>query len=267
MSSDKKFTWDAKDYRVNSLNQFLWATELLAKIGLFGDEAVLDIGCGEGKITAEIAKRLPNGSAVGIDNSEQMIKLAKNSFPKEQQPNLSFMWMDAQKLTFIDEFDVVFSNAALHWILDQKSVLRGVKNGLKSGGRVLFQMAGKGNAKAILDILDELLVLPEWKPYFADFSFPYAFLSPEEYRTLLSEVGLIPVRVEFIPKDMKFADTAGLAGWIRTTWLPYTQRLPEGLQAKFIDDIAQIYLERSPPDAEGTVHLGMVRLEVEARKP
>ena len=135
------------------MNQFQWAAELLAKLVLSGDEAVLDIGCGEGKITAEIAKSVPKGRVVGIDNSKQLIKLAKNYFPKEQQPNLCLMWMDAQKLTFHEEFDVVFSNAAFHWVLDQKSVLIGVKNSLKSGGRVLFQMAGKGNAKAIFDIL------------------------------------------------------------------------------------------------------------------
>jgi trans-aconitate methyltransferase len=60
---------------------------------------------------------------------------------------------------------------------------------------------------------------------------------------------------------------AGLAGWIRTTWLPYTQRLPETLQAKFIDEIAQRYIQRRPPDAQGILHLDMVRLEVEAKKP
>jgi trans-aconitate methyltransferase len=60
---------------------------------------------------------------------------------------------------------------------------------------------------------------------------------------------------------------AGLAGWIRTTWLPYTQRLPEALQAKFIEEIVQRYLKRRSPDADGIIHLDMVRLEVEAKKP
>jgi len=83
---------------------------------------------------------------------------------------------------------------------------------------------------------------------FCRFFIPYAFLSPEEYKRLLSEVGLIPVRVEFIPKDMKFAEATGLAGWIRTTWLPYIQHLPKELQAKFIDELTQRYLKCSPPD-------------------
>jgi trans-aconitate methyltransferase len=195
-----------------------------------------------------------------------MINLAKKAYPTDQDSNLRFELMDAQKLSFNEEFDIAFSNAALHWVLDQKSVLTGVKKSLKSGGRILFQMAGKGNAKAILGIFDELFLTTEWKPYFQGFTFPYVFLSPQEYQTLLIDAGLTPVRVEQIPKDMKHNGTAGLEGWIRTTWLPYTQRLPEALQAKFIEEIAQRYLKRCPPDAEGIVHLDMVRLEVEAKK-
>lgn len=265
MQPVKNFLWDAKDYAVNSQNQFQWATELLSKLKLSGGEKVLDIGCGEGKITMAIAASLPQGRAVGVDSSEQMIKLAKSAFPNEQYPKVCFEVMDAQKLTFREEFDVAFSNAALHWILDQKSVLAGVKRSLKPSGRVLFQMAGKGNAKAILDILDELLPLPAWQPYFKGFTFPYAFLTPEEYTKLLTDAGLTPTRVEHIPKEMKLVGAAGLAGWIRTTWLPYTQRLPEELQGRFIDEIVRKYLNRSPPDREGIVHLGMVRLEVEAK--
>lgn len=264
--AQSKYTWNAKDYGVNSQNQFQWATELLTKLKLHDDETVLDIGCGEGKITAAIAASLPKGRVVGVDSSEQMINLAKKAYPTVKYPNLIFMLMDAQKLAFNEEFEVAFSNAALHWVLDQKSVLSGVKRSLKSGGRILFQMAGKGNAKAILEIFDKLFTMPEWKPYLTDFTFPYAFLSPQEYRTLLNEAGLTPVRIEQIPKDMKHNGEAGLKGWIRTTWLPYTQRLPEEMQAKFIDEIAQRYLKRRPPDAEGIVHLDMVRLEVEAKK-
>ena len=84
----------------------------------------MDIGCGDGKITAELAKCLPNGRAVGIDSSAQMIKLAQNTFPKQDYPNLSFQVMDARKLIFQNEFDMIFSNAALHWIVDQKAVLQ-----------------------------------------------------------------------------------------------------------------------------------------------
>ena len=69
MNKSKSYDWDAKDYAKNSQNQFQWAQELIPKLKLVGNEALLDIGCGDGKITAEISKCLPEGRAVGIDSS------------------------------------------------------------------------------------------------------------------------------------------------------------------------------------------------------
>jgi trans-aconitate 2-methyltransferase len=266
LSTPKNYVWNPTDYAKNSANQYTWAQELIPKLKLKGDETLLDIGCGDGKITANLAKYLQNGKVVGIDSSSQMIKLAKTTFPNEQYPNLTFQVMDAQNLTFQEEFDLAFSNAALHWITNQKPVLLGVQRSLKPQGRLLFQMAGKGNAQAIIEILDELLVLSEWKRFFEDFKFPYAFCAPEEYRALLVEAGLEPLRVERFPKDMKFNGAEGIAGWVRTTWLPFTERIPIERQNDFIKQIVNRYLEKFPADAQGVVHLGMIRLEVEAVK-
>lgn len=90
--------------------------------------------------------------------------------------------MDARKLGFKEEFDRAFSNAALHWIVDQKAVLSGVEKSLKHSGRLLFQMGGKGNAKDILGILNDLLVEEPWRGFFEGFTFTYAFIGSEEYR-------------------------------------------------------------------------------------
>ena len=128
-------------------------------------------------------------------------------------------------------------------------------------------MAGKGNAQAVIDILEELATVAPWKQFLDGFTFPYAFLSTEEYRALLAEAGLTPLRVELVPKDMKFAGAEGMAGWVRTTWLPFTERIPVEQRDSFVKEIVDRYLQRYPADAEGVVHLGMVRLEVEAIKP
>ena len=162
---------------------------------------------------------------------------------------------------------MIFSNAALHWIVNQKAVLQGVQRSLKTGGRVLFQMAGKGNAQVVLGILDDLLAEESWKEFFKCFAFPYGFFSAEEYAAFLFEAGLKPLRVELFSKDMKHAGEKGLAGWIRTTWLPYTERLPFEKRDKFVKEIVKRYIKNHPIDADGIVHLGMIRLEVEACKP
>lgn len=202
MEKAKNYAWDAKDYAKNSQNQYQWAKELIPKLKLHGNEALLDIGCGDGKITAELAKCLPQGRAVGIDSSTQMINLAQSNFSKKDFHNLTFQVMDARKLVFQAEFDLIFSNAALHWIIDQKTVLQGVQKSLNAGGRLLFQFAGKGNAQAVLCILDDLLVEDPWRACFEGFTFPYSFCGPEEYRALLIESDLKPLRVELFPKDM-----------------------------------------------------------------
>jgi trans-aconitate 2-methyltransferase len=267
MSKSTNYTWDAKDYAKNSANQFQWAKELIPKLKLQGNEALLDIGCGDGKITAELAKNLPQGKAVGIDSSSQMVNLAQSTFPKTDYPHLCFQVMDARKLVFKEEFDIVFSNAALHWIVDQKPVLQGVYRSLKPEGRLVFQMAGAGNAEDIIAILSELLTESPWKQFFGGFKFPYGFFSDEEYRAFLVEAGFKPLRVELFPRVMKHAGAEGLAGWIRTTWLPYTERLPLELQDGFVKEITRRYLANHPADGDGVIHLGMMRLEVEAIKP
>ncbi len=128
-------------------------------------------------------------------------------------------------------------------------------------------MAGKGNALAILGLFDMLRAMPQWKKYFDNFTFPYAFLDSTEYRTLLEETGLKAVRVEVLPRDMTFRDVEGLAGWIRTTWLPYTQRVPEQMRDGFVKEIVTRYLVDHAADNADVIHLAMVRLEIDAVKP
>ncbi len=197
----KHFQWNASDYAKNSSVQQAWARELIARLGLNGNETLLDIGCGDGKVTAEIAQILPEGTVVGVDSSKEMIQLAKQNFPRTTHPNLSFAQQDAQHLNFKGQFDIVFSNAALHWILDHRPVLAGIYQALKPKGRVLVQMGGKGNARQLIDFVEQVLQESEWQKYFADFLFPYGFYSPEEYAPWIKECGLELLQIALIPKD------------------------------------------------------------------
>jgi trans-aconitate methyltransferase len=160
--------WNAEAYKESSHHQFKWGLELLDKLGLKGNESVLDIGCGDGKLTIEIAKRVPNGRVVGIDNSEEMISFARKTFPKDRYPNVDWRLMDATEINFDNEFDAAYSNAVLHWVKDHAAVLRGVKRSLKPSGRILFQMAGKGNALNAAQALIDVISKERWNKYFID---------------------------------------------------------------------------------------------------
>ena len=255
--------WNAADYHKNSASQQNWAHELIEKLQIKGDERILDIGCGDGKITAEIAQMVPDGSVVGIDSSEEMVSFAGKSFTA---PNLTFMAMDARSLTFENECDIVFSNATLHWVVDHRPVLQGISRALTNGGRCLLQMGGKGNAAAVTDIVQSVPIIGKWGAYFKGMSFPYGFYEPDNYIPWLKEAGLTSLRAELIPRDMVQNGPDGLAGWFRTTWMPFTHRIPEDLRESFITDVVQEYIASYPIDDQGLVHVPMVRLEVEAVK-
>lgn len=261
------YNWNAEDYEKHSQAQQKWAMELIGKLSLQGSEDVLDLGCGDGKVTAEIARLVCDGSVIGVDSSRSMIGLAAGRYPSNSYSNLSFKLMDASHLSFKEYFDVVFSNAALHWVKNHKPVLNGIFKCLKSGGKILLQMGGKGNAREILSVLEEIQSHPEWQPYFSNFNFPYGFLGIEEYEKMLLASGFKITRVELVQKDMAHDGKQGLEGWIRTTWLPYIERVPKKKQDKFIKAISTKYIERMPLDSNSKVHVAMVRIEVEAEKP
>lgn len=262
----RTYSWNAEDYERHSQAQLQWARELLVKLKLSGAEKVLDLGCGDGKISAEIARLVPRGEVVGIDNSIAMVELAAGRHISPRYPNLSFSLMDVRRLSFTEYFDVIFSNAALHWVMDHQPVLEGIYRSLKPGGRILLQMGGKGNGASVLDALDEMIARSEWQPYFENFGFPYGFLATGEYRSMLSQAGFTSVRAELIPKDMVHNSISDFQGWIRTTWLPYTERVPEENRERFIQELSARYIDRVPLDDEGRTHVGMVRLEAAAEK-
>lgn len=262
----EKFKWDADDYSNFSSEQQKWGRELISKLNLKEDDEVLDIGCGEGKITAEISLKVKKGNVKGIDNSGPMIQLAKQKFPAEEYQNLSFEVCDAREIYFHDRFSVVFSNAALHWVDDHAKVLEGIYKSLKPGGRILLQFGGEGNASAAFLILDEIINDEKWSKYFQNFKFPYNFPGDIEYSDLITKSGLTLKRVQLVEKDMVHEGEAGFAGWIRTTWLPYTSKVPENEREEFISRNVKRYVEKFKKDLNGNIHIKMVRLEAEAVK-
>lgn len=261
------YRWNAQDYAQNSQAQQQWAKELIAQLQLSGRENVLDLGCGDGKVTAEIAKIVNHGTVVGIDNSAAMIALAQGRYPDQQYPNLSFRVMDAGNLSFTECFDVVFSNAVLHWVKQHQPVIDGLYRSLKTGGKMLLRMGGQGDAAAMRMAIDRVKDSAPWSRYFIGFEFPYTFSAVDEYRVMLDAAGFTVKRLELVAKDMSHDGREGLAGWIRTTWLPYTQRLPEELRESFIETVCSCYLDQVPLCADGKAHVAMVLLEVEAEKP
>ena len=280
----KDTVWNAADYAANYAGQQTWARELIAQLQLRGDEHVLDVGCGDGKVSAEIAQAVPRGSVVGVDASPQMIEFARKTFPPGKILNLEFHVMDAREIGGCDApsqssgrlksgdggvaatrlFDIVFSNAALHWVDDHRAFLRGAASVLRPGGRLIVSCGGKGNAHDVFVALRPEMRLKRWREFFHRLEKPYFFHSPDSYEKWLPRFGFKSLGVRLSPKDAIYDGRKSFTAWLRTTWLPYTQRVPENLREEFIGAVTDRYVAKHPPDADGRVHVRMMRLEIDA---
>lgn len=284
-SAKNQTKWNAAEYAANSAVQQTWARELIVRLQLRGDEHILDVGCGDGKVTAELAHAVPRGAVTGLDASAEMIAFARKTFPPTAYPRLTFQICDAREIgqvghaaprapwdgargaacpTEENDFDLIFSNAALHWVDDHPTILRGAAAVLKPGGRLVVSCGGKGNAHEVFLALRPEMRLKRWREFFRGMTMPYFFYAPEAYEKWLPKFGFQTGKVRLAPKAVTYAGADGFATWLRATWIPFVQRVPAEAREEFIAAVTRRYLARHPLDAAGNVHVRMVRLEIEA---
>jgi trans-aconitate methyltransferase len=227
-TADEK-TWDAGGY--DDRNSFVWklgagVIELLAPRP---GERILDLGCGTGHLTSQIAGA--GAEVVGIDKSASMIAKARRDYPQ-----LRFEEIDAALLDFSVEFDAVFSNAAIHWMRDQNAVARGVWRALKPGGRFIAEFGGRGNIHAIRSALAaEVEASGETMN-----SEPFARYYPTigEYSTLLEAQGFRVTFATHFERPTKLeAGDEGLKNWLNTFTDNVLDALPAGKREAVISAV------------------------------
>jgi trans-aconitate methyltransferase len=259
------YTWNPQDYAQHSRAQESWARELLTQIDLRPNDAVLDVGCGDGRITVTIASSVADGRVVGVDVSAEMIAHARTQH--RHLNNLRFVQANATALPFESEFSVVFSNAALHWVQDQRAAVRGIARALRPGGRFIAQCGGQGNVAAVIAIFERVAASLRWRAVCSPGEIPYRFHAPDSYQAWLKEAGLEVEECRLIPKDMVHESSDAFLGWLRTAWHPYTAGVPLELRDSFLEETACHYIAAFPLDDQGRVHVATVRLQMLASKP
>ena len=233
--------WNATEYaRIAGLQEAM-AAEVLALLKLRGDERVLDLGCGNGRITAEIAARLASGSVVGVDASTDMISFSASHYPTAAHPNLRFEICDIRRIPFREEFDLVVSFNALHWIPDQDEALRAIRSALKADGIAQLRLVPDGERKSLETVIEETRKSERWAKYFQTFRDPYLHLTPEQYAALAERNGLHVAAVHVRDKAWDFKSDGGFAAFGSVTFIEWSKHIPESECPGFVKDVLQRY--------------------------
>jgi trans-aconitate 2-methyltransferase len=244
--------WNAAEYAQISQLQAAMAEEVLALLDLAGATRVLDVGCGNGKITTEIAARL-EGTIVGVDSSAEMIAFAMQHLPPSVL-NARFEVADARSLPFTEIFDLVVSFNALHWIPDQQAPLRSICNAARHGGRAQLRLVPRGERKSLENVIEETRRAPRWKGYFVNFHDPYLHLSPAEYAALAERCGLRVEKLQVSDKAWDFGSRAAFEAFGAVTFIEWSRMIPPVERPQFVSDVLDRYrlVAATAPGEENT---------------
>jgi SAM-dependent methyltransferase len=220
--------WDAGLY--DAKHAFVWekARDLLEWLAPCEGERILDLGCGTGQLSSEIAAS--GAKVVGVDRSVEMVAEASKKFP-----TLPFEVCDARCLPFTGEFDAVFSNAALHWIPQAEPVVEGVGRALKPGGRFVAEFGGKGNVQNVVTALEKALAelgIP------AEDTNPWYYPSVAEYSALLEKHGLEVRRAILFDRPTRLEDgERGFAVWLEMFCKSFLERVPQAKRSDYLRSV------------------------------
>jgi trans-aconitate methyltransferase len=222
-----KSTWDPELYE--ACHSFVWhfGEALMELLDPKPGERILDLGCGPGHLTHKIAER--GACVVGLDASPEMIGLARQNYP-----HLKFVLADAAQMQFNGEFDAVFSNAALHWMLDANGVAQAISRALQPGGRFVAEFGGKGNIRTIEQAVEEIAghylsgTLPPSRTFFPSIG---------EYSSLLEANGFEVRFARLFDRPTELQGEQGMLNWIRQFKSYYFESLPASDQEAALQEI------------------------------
>lgn len=218
--------WDAARYQ--DQHSFVWryGADLLDLLAPQPGERILDLGCGTGQLTAEIARR--GAQVVGFDRSEEMLAQARKNFPE-----ISFVAGDASGFTFPEPFDAVFSNAVLHWVRDAEGAAASIARALRPAGRFVAEFGGKGNTASVMAALRDVLG--------PGVQLPWYYPSIAEYAPVLERHGLELRQAILFDRPTPLEGENGMENWLRMFG---QQSFLQGLTAERVDHTIADLLQR-----------------------
>lgn len=239
--------WDAEAYDQVSGPQLRWGSTVLDRLELHGAETVLDAGCGSGRLTGLLARRVPAGVVIGLDAAATMAALARSQLGPEVLVVVADL---GSGLPFAPAtFDAVFSTATLHWVRDQSRLYQNFGYLLHTGGQLVAQCGGFGNVASVIEAI---------RAVGGEDLDPWAFATPETARGRLVANGFVDIEAWLHPEPTRFESIGDLATFLSTCVLnPWLDRLPAPKHAEFALAVAEQLPRRE---------IDYVRLNLTARR-
>jgi trans-aconitate 2-methyltransferase len=255
--------WDASEYEAVSAPQTGWGADFLEifleRRGLRGDEAVVDAGCGTGRVTELLLRHLPEGTVLAVDASEAMLGAARERFAGD--PRARVERQDILELEVEEPVDVIFSTATFHWIKDHERLFERLARVLKPGGRLAAQCGGRGNIARTLAAIEQVMGEDRFEEYFVDWEVTWYFADPETTRARLEAAGFEEVETWLHEESTEFGSVEELARFLKTVVLrPHLAVLPEAERDPFAAAVAGRLA------GLGSLVVDYVRLNVLARR-
>lgn len=251
---------DADYYVKNSFLQNCLAKNILDGCRLNQRAHILDVGCGDGRITAELAQRVPDGEVIGLDPSPSMIEYAARAFPKKKFPNLDFQLGMAEDTTFSEQFDLIVSFSCFHWLKDPCKAISRLCASLKQGGEMLILTYPKESP-----YYRYLQMALKNYPAYCHLSANNTMLTVNEYKKTLAKHGL--KILHFTRKKMLalYNNPKEIQQYVRG-WLNNYIQLPEYLNDSFLKEVSNAVISDPAAHKGKKIAIPYTSLVIKARK-
>ena len=271
-----KNCWDAQTYdEVSRLVQYRWGQQILEWRKWNGNETVMDAGCGSGLISKLLAQKVPRGKVYAVDVDSNMIRQAKSNLKGLE--NVELVEADFAHVKLPTKLDVIFSNAALHWVHDHAQVFQHFWDMLNcdetKGGQLLIQCGGYGNLQRILAILRRVMEFNEFKEYFTSFNQSWYFAKPDDTSKLLGEIGYVSTKIHLHNDCVNLIDREIYSRFVKTVIMkPFLERLPDDDKLRnrylelFLQEVEKSSASISSNKSQTPWSLDYVRLNIIADK-
>jgi trans-aconitate 2-methyltransferase len=245
--------WDASTYDRISEPQQRWAQPLLDRLQLTGDEVVADAGCGSGKVTLELVRRVPRGTVYAVDAAPSMVAHTAETLGDRA----TVLCQDVAELALPERVDAIFSNATFHWVGDHDALFTALHRNLKPGGRLVAQCGGRGNIESVRVAAEEVMAAGEFASHFEDWPRPWTYATAEETARRLGKAGF--TEVETWSEEQPTPMDDGREFIAKVCLVRHLDPLPRDLREPFLDDVMA--------RLDDPLVLDYVRLNMTAHRP